>query len=73
QFGLPADNKVTLAVYNLSGQLVRNLINNDVPAGQHQVVWDGTNEIGDKAASGIYIYRLKAGTAVQSRKMLLLK
>ncbi|MCB0270602.1 MAG: multicopper oxidase domain-containing protein [Calditrichaeota bacterium] len=73
QFGLPADNKVTLAVYNLSGQLVRNLINNDVPAGQHQVVWDGTNEIGDKVASGIYIYRLKAGTAVQSRKMLLLK
>ncbi|GAB4368035.1 MAG: hypothetical protein Kow0042_08970 [Calditrichia bacterium] len=43
------------------------------PAGSHQVVWDGTDSRGQAAASGVYAYRLTAGTHVATRKLLLMK
>jgi hypothetical protein len=72
-FALPADSRVSLKIYNLSGQLVRTLLDENLPAGTHTVHWDGTNISGEKVASGIYFYKLTAGNYSQARKMCMVK
>ncbi len=64
---------VTLEVFNLLGQLVETLVDQQLPTGQHSVVWDGTDKHGDHAASGIYLYRLRVGDDSETKKMMLLK
>ncbi|MEL6821683.1 MAG: T9SS type A sorting domain-containing protein, partial [Calditrichota bacterium] len=66
-------SKVELVIYNLLGQKVRTLVNTEQAAGSYSIKWDGLNDDQIQLASGVYIYRLKAGDVVQSRKMMLLK
>lgn len=73
QFALPQSDNVKLKIYNIRGQLVRNLANANYEAGYHTLQWDATDDRGVKVASGIYIYRLQAGKYVQNKKMLLVK
>jgi len=72
-FGLTVTIPVALKIYNIGGQEIKTLIQAVQSPGQKSVIWDGTNHAGVPVGTGIYIYRLKAGTEVQSRKMLLLK
>ncbi len=72
-FSLPAPMAVTLTVYNLLGQTVKVLADSYYGAGEHRVVWDGTDEVNTRVASGIYFYRLASGHYSQERKMILLK
>ncbi|MDO9578651.1 MAG: FlgD immunoglobulin-like domain containing protein [Candidatus Cloacimonadales bacterium] len=62
-----------LVVYNIKGQKVKQLINEQLPTGQYSVVWDGTNEMGKPVASGVYYYQLKTGSKIIQNKALLLK
>jgi len=64
---------VTLRVYNIAGQLVRTLVDERQGAGNHSVLWDGKNGEGEKVGSGVYIYKLRVGDRVLSRKMVLLR
>lgn len=73
RFDLPSDGFVSLSVYNILGQEVRNLLDREIPAGVHHAVWDGRDDAGHMAASGIYFYRLKTGDALRVKKMLLIK
>ncbi len=73
QYRLPADATVTLDIYNNLGQKVRTLVDDFRSAGTHSVVWDGRNAAGSQVASGIYFYRVNAGTFSATRRMLLLK
>jgi len=73
QMALPAAGPVDLVVYGLDGRVVRTLVSEALPAGFHTVAWDGRDDGGLPVASGAYIYRLRAGDFVSSRKMLLLK
>jgi hypothetical protein len=73
EFGVPKATHLTLTVYNLRGQMVRSLVSGAVPAGQHQVVWDGTSNGGQRVGSGIYVYRLKTDEYEIQRKLVLLK
>lgn len=73
KFDLPADGKVNIAVYNILGQQVRTLVDRDFAAGTYSVTWDGKNDRGRIAASGIYIYQIKTDKFTQARKMLFLK
>jgi hypothetical protein len=68
RFGLPRRVQVTLTVYNTLGQQVARLVDGDVDAGYHEVKFDGT-----RLASGVYFYRLTAGSYVETRKLLLLR
>ncbi len=72
-FALPVDCKVSLKIYNVAGQLVRTLVNETMPAGNHTVTWDGTNSSGEKVASGIYFYKLNAGDFSKTMKMVMTK
>jgi hypothetical protein len=73
-FDLPVRSTVNLAIYNVLGQRVRTLIaNENLPAKHYTKTWDGTTDRGTAAASGIYFYKIEAGTFVQTRKMVLMK
>ena len=73
RFDLPVGGEVHLVVYTLSGQRVRTLVRGERDAGTHTVVWDGRDEEGRGAASGIYFYRIEAGDFVSVRRMMLLR
>lgn len=62
-----------LAVFNNLGQKVRTLIQGALPAGEHTATWDGTTSDGRPVASGVYIAVLKAGSLVQTTKLVLMK
>jgi hypothetical protein len=67
------DGPVELAVYNLSGEKVRVLVNEIHPAGNYKTRWNGTDDSGNRVSSGMYFYRLKSGNFVLSKKMVLLQ
>ncbi|MCU0607445.1 MAG: T9SS type A sorting domain-containing protein, partial [Candidatus Edwardsbacteria bacterium] len=74
EFGLPSPGPVRLAVYNVTGQRVRTLVDSDLGAGFHSARWDGTADGGGSAAAGVYLYRLEAGGAfAQTRRLMLVK
>jgi len=56
-WALPRDQKVTLTVYDVTGRVVRRLVDEVRPAGRHAVTWDGTDGTGRSVASGVYIVR----------------
>ncbi len=72
-YSLPEPGYVTLSVYNVLGQNVRDLVSDYMEAGTHTVIWDGQNRLGELVASGVYFYRLKADDFERTRKMMLLK
>jgi len=66
--------KVTISIYNLSGQKIRTLVNETQQADHHSVVWDGTNATGGSAGSGIYFCTLNIDNRpVATKKLVLLK
>ncbi len=73
QFSLPRLSKVKIDVYNILGQSVRHLVNEEKPAGQYQVIWNGLDNNGKSVSSGIYFYKIKTEDFSSSKKMLLLK
>jgi hypothetical protein len=68
RFDLPKASYVQLRVYNSLGQLVTTLVNDMRQAGEHTVTWDARN-----MSTGLYLYQIRAGNFVQTRKMLLMK
>lgn len=70
---MPTSQNVDLAIYSITGQRMKTLVTGKQPAGNHQIQWDGRNDNGELAASGVYIYRLQAGSEVLTRKMALLR
>ncbi|MFQ5510418.1 MAG: M6 family metalloprotease domain-containing protein [Candidatus Krumholzibacteriia bacterium] len=72
-YALPEAIHVRLDIFDTSGALVRTVVNGFETAGPHAHVWDGMDGRHNPVASGVYVYRLRAGAATLSRKMLLLK
>ena len=71
-FALSASAPVRLELYDVTGRLVRRLINGVVmPAGPHSVVWDGRTDAGDRARSGLYLARLRADGAESTTRLVL--
>ncbi|HKW13476.1 MAG TPA: FlgD immunoglobulin-like domain containing protein, partial [Candidatus Krumholzibacteria bacterium] len=62
-----------LFIYDVNGQRVSTLVDADLPAGAHTVAWDGTDTRGGRVASGVYYYRLDAGSDTATKQMVLLK
>jgi hypothetical protein len=72
-YSLPETVPVRLQVYNAIGQLVRVLVDDVQPAGYHTAVWNGRDERGRSLSSGVYFYRLTAGSFSEVKGMLLVK
>ena len=66
-------SEVQLVIYNQLGQQVKSLVNERQAAGFYQVQWDSHNNKEELVSSGVYLYRLKAGSFIQMRKMVLLR
>ncbi len=73
RFSTATDGPVTLDIYNLRGQLVKRLVDEQKAAGLHSVVFDGTDSTGRPIASGVYYYKMLAGKYSSTRKMILMK
>jgi hypothetical protein len=73
RYELATAGAVHLRVYDAAGRLVRTLVDAREGAGVHDVTFDGRDDAGRAMASGVYFYRLEAGTVTQTRKMVLLK
>jgi len=73
RFDMSAPGRVQLSIYNILGQEVTRLVDGDYPAGQHEVMWNGTDDEGRSVASGIYLYRIQVADYSESRKMVLMK
>ena len=72
-YGLAENTHVTLRIYNIKGQLVKTLVDEDKSSGYYKTYWDGVDESGKEVASSIYFYRIQAGDFSLTRKMVLLK
>jgi len=72
-YDLPTSSHVSVEVFNVLGQLVRKLVDDQQNVGHYEIFWDGTDGNGTTVASGIYLYRLKAGEFTDTKKMMLMK
>ena len=74
QYTIPINRKVSVKVYNITGQLVRTLVENElVNAGTHSVVWNGKNEFGRTVSTGMYLYSLEWAGMKKVKRMTLVK
>ena len=72
-FATSRNGSVNVSIYTLRGRLVRQLVDGDLPAGEHEVTWDGTDGNGRQSASGSYVVRMVAPDRTQSRHITLVK
>ncbi len=70
---LAKDSDVTVRIYNVKGQVIKNLLNGKVKAGSHTLQWNGTDDNGSPVSSGIYLVKLQGEGFASSRKMTLMK
>jgi hypothetical protein len=74
EYNLPKASYIKIDIYNVLGQKVRTLVDQEENSGHKRVIWDGKNDRGETASSGMYFYRIEAkGGFVQTKKMLFLK
>ena len=77
QFEIPFTEKqkvnVELRIYNLQGELIRTLVNEEKSPGIYRVLWNGDDQFGEKVVSGIYLYRINIGEFSAVKKMILVK
>lgn len=74
QFAIPTSGQVRLDVYDILGNHVNTLINEQMGAGNFRTTWNGMDKNGQKVATGMYIYRMQVGSSFQAvKKMLLVK
>lgn len=73
RYSIPEAARVEIKVYNILGQVVRTLIDQEQGSGIYQLLWDGKDRSGRNVSTGIYFYQIRAGSYVQTKKMILAK
>ena len=72
-FTLSSSGFVTVEIFDVLGQKIKNLVNSNMEAGRYSITWHGDNESGSDVPSGVYFYRLTAADYSNTRKMLLIR
>ena len=72
-YTLPQRSRVTISIYNVLGQEIKNLVNGEQDYGFHSISWDGTDMNGREVSSGVYFTQMRSTSFSQTKKMLLLK
>ncbi|MGH7495720.1 MAG: FlgD immunoglobulin-like domain containing protein [bacterium] len=73
RFSLTKDSHVQMRIYNLMGQLMRTLLDEQRPLGEHRVLWDGKDDHGELVPGGLYFYEMRSGAQFIKKKLLLLR
>lgn len=73
RYSLAREEKVSLRVYDVAGRVVRTLVDQVLPAGDHATVWDGADEQGRRVPAGVYVYRLESAGESAERKLAVLR
>jgi flagellar hook assembly protein FlgD len=73
RYDLPEQAQVTLTVYDMLGREVTQLVNTTQDVGFKSVQWNATDILGKPVSAGVYLYQIRAGEFVQTKKMVLLK
>jgi hypothetical protein len=73
RYDLPEYGFVNVTIYNVMGELVKDLVNSQQNAGYQSIQWDATNNKGQPVSAGLYLYTIQAGEFRQTKKMVLLK
>ncbi len=73
EFLIPIQSYVKVTIYNIKGQIIQLLVDEMKAPGYHSVIWNGQDRYGNRASSGIYLYRIETESYNQIRKMLLIK
>jgi hypothetical protein len=73
RYGLPAPGRVSVKVFDLLGREVATLVDDVQEAGYRSVEWKGVTSAGSPVGSGVYFYELRAGSYVETRKMMLIR
>lgn len=73
QFNLSEPQNVVIEIYNIKGEMVKRLVDKQMEAASHSVTWDGKDSFGEDVSSGIYFYKMQAGTYGVTKKMILVK
>ncbi len=73
RYSIEKGGRAELTIYDIAGRRIRTLLSGFVPAGDHEAVWNGRDDSGRPAASGVYFYRLHTDGFAETRKMVLLK
>ena len=73
KFKVPEKSPVQIVIYNIQGQRIRTLVNSVLDPGVFSVAWDGRSDSGEMVSSGLYIYRMQAGSFVSTQKMMLVR
>jgi photosystem II stability/assembly factor-like uncharacterized protein len=73
RFALSGRTRISLTIHDIGGAVVRQLVNDEVAAGQHSVSWDGMNDSGHRVSSGIYLCHITTDSRSTARKMIMLK
>ncbi len=78
RYGIPVegtgrDLSVQIAIYDITGQLIATLLNEEQSPGWYSVIWNGTNQQGEQVPAGLYFSRIKSGNDVKTVKLMLLK
>ncbi|MDD4232370.1 MAG: choice-of-anchor J domain-containing protein [Candidatus Cloacimonetes bacterium] len=73
RYSVKDNGPVSLEIYNLKGQLVKRLVNTEKAAGEHTVIWNGTDMNNRNVSSGVYFYKMTSGKYSASKKMIMMK
>ncbi|MCF7858646.1 MAG: T9SS type A sorting domain-containing protein [Candidatus Cloacimonetes bacterium] len=72
-YKVPQAGKISIKIYNASGQYVKTLVNDFKQTGEYYTYWDGTDERNRKVSSGVYFYQLNSNKSAKAKKMILIK
>jgi flagellar hook assembly protein FlgD len=73
KYALPRDEQVNITIYDMRGRVVKVLVSEPKSVGTYEVIWDGVDKRGNRVSSGVYFYRIVAGSFQASKRMLLMK
>jgi len=73
RFSLKEAAPVRITIYNVKGQAIRQLVQDNLAAGNHRVIWNGKDNNGRSVSSGVYLYRMETPAYSRTLKMMLMK